>query len=171
MSSQASSRRFRLELELDAKIKDLSLTSRQVSSSTFKAWLDFFKSSPWYFSSSWLVAASLLLKHFDKNVLHVLFVSRWRWQFCNITRFVKSRLLLSFFDCCHWRTQWLIVTQKSSSWVQTNCLNSCAYWYNFQSVLLIHFASNVACIASSANVTTSIMLYVSYFLLRSRWFW
>ena len=60
MSSQASSRDFRLELELDAKIKDLSLTSRQASSFTFKTWLDFFKSSSWYFSSSWLVAINLI---------------------------------------------------------------------------------------------------------------
>ena len=114
---------------------------------------------------------NILSKHFDKNVLHALLVSRWRWQFCSTIRLVKSRLLFSFFDCCHWRTQWLVVTRKSSSWVQANCLNSCAYWCNSQSVLLIHLASNAACVASSANVTTSIMLYVSYFLLRSRWLW
>ena len=66
MSSQASSRKCRLELELDAKIKSLSLTSKQVSSFTFKTWLDFFKSSPWYFSSSWLVAISLDIYYFDE---------------------------------------------------------------------------------------------------------
>ena len=59
MLSQTSSRRFRLEFEFDVKIKNLSLTSRQVSSFIFKIWLDFFKSSSWYFSSFWLVAINL----------------------------------------------------------------------------------------------------------------
>ena len=70
MSSQASSRRYRLEFELDAKIKDLNLTSRQASNFIFKIWLDFFKSSSWYFSSSWLVAISLAeYNDIDDNVL------------------------------------------------------------------------------------------------------
>ena len=61
---------------------------------------------------------SIFSKHLDRDVLHALLVSRWRWQFCSITRLVKSRFLSSFFDCCHWRTQWLVVTQRSSSWMQ-----------------------------------------------------
>ena len=70
MSSQTSNRRFRLEFELDAKIKDLSLTSRQASNSTFKTWLDFFKSSSWYFSSSWLVAINLNKHEIILNMIY-----------------------------------------------------------------------------------------------------
>ena len=97
MSSQTSSRRCRLELELDAKIKSLSLTSRQVSSFTFKTWLDFFKSSSWYFSSSWLVAISLVSWLSTRNRQNRIY---FRWNIrTSIRDRNESRNTISFF---HW---------------------------------------------------------------------
>ena len=122
MSSQASSRRSRLELELDAKIKDLSLTPRQASSSTFKAWLDFFKSSPWYFSSPWLVATSLFLSKDEKDNFDSSFNTSVKSM--SLTTSKKSQIDENVFDVSRFVNRFrnendTFVVEKNQTHIQT----------------------------------------------------
>ena len=121
MSNQASSRKCRFEFEFDVKIKNLNLTSKQVSNFIFKVWLDFFKINSWYFSNFWLDAINLfnilishIFKHFTTTTTRTLkqtfvFISKIFRSIFEFETEKKNNIDWMFLKRFKKRKKWIII--------------------------------------------------------------